>query len=152
MVPIPTAKCKEDDDGSSNYTSYKALAGHVWRYASKACDLPNDEQCKLYVVVDGRNRSSPLLPPSFFHNVIFPMTTMAVARELVSTLATFAARRVREMLASGGIPYKGLAFVLSSPTNDGSLTLIRLNKVVGSLGRGNSVVATAATVAAMVVL
>ncbi|KAL5995775.1 hypothetical protein ACLOJK_025845 [Asimina triloba] len=178
------AKCKEDDGGSSSssYTSYEALAGHVWRCASKARDLPSGEQCKLYVVVDGRNRLSPPLPPGFFGNVIFPMTPVATAGELVSNPSAFAARRVRETLARAddeylrsaldflesqsdlsalirgphtfgcpnlgvnswarlpiygadfgwgrpifmgpaGVPYEGLAYILPSPTNDGSLTL-----------------------------
>nr|XP_048331911.1 shikimate O-hydroxycinnamoyltransferase-like [Ziziphus jujuba var. spinosa] len=54
-------KAKSKEDGSNNnnnkvgyYTTYEMLAGHVWRCTCKARDLPDDQETKLYLPVDGR--------------------------------------------------------------------------------------------------
>ncbi|KAI3463476.1 hypothetical protein Pfo_020139 [Paulownia fortunei] len=58
------ANCNEDDDGNkvTNYSTYEVLAGHVWRCVCKARGLPEDQETKLYIPIDGRFRLRPSLP------------------------------------------------------------------------------------------
>eukprot|EP00262_Sarcandra_glabra_P019914 TRINITY_DN7736_c0_g2_i1.p1 TRINITY_DN7736_c0_g2~~TRINITY_DN7736_c0_g2_i1.p1 ORF type:complete len:437 (+),score=-13.72 TRINITY_DN7736_c0_g2_i1:168-1478(+) len=163
------------------YSSYEMLAGHVWRCACKARDLPRDQATKMYIATDGRARLRPALPPGYFGNVIFTATPVAIAGDLESSL-TYCAGKIHDALVRmddeylrsaldylelqpdlsalvrgahtfrcpnigitswsrlpihdadfgwgrpifmgpGGIAYEGLAFILPSPKNDGSLSL-----------------------------
>ncbi|XP_058114025.1 shikimate O-hydroxycinnamoyltransferase-like [Magnolia sinica] len=172
----------KDAHNTVGYSSYEMLAGHVWRCACKARDLPDDQDTKMYIATDGRARLRPALPPGYFGNVIFTATPIAVAGDLMSGPPTYAAGRIHDALVvmdndylrsaldylelqpdltalvrgahtfrcpnlgitswarlpihdadfgwgrpifmgPGGIAYEGLAFVLPSPTNDGSLSL-----------------------------
>ncbi|XP_058067700.1 shikimate O-hydroxycinnamoyltransferase-like [Magnolia sinica] len=176
------AKCRDGPHSNVSYSSYDSLAGHVWRCVSKARDLPEDQQTKLYVAVDGRTRLHPPLPPGFFGNAIFTTTPVATAGELVAGPLAYAAGKIHNTVARaddeylrsaldylelhpdlnslvrgphtfgcpnlgitswarlpiygadfgwgrpifmgpGGVAYEGLAYVLPSPTSDGSLTV-----------------------------
>ncbi|KAJ6847699.1 putative shikimate O-hydroxycinnamoyltransferase [Iris pallida] len=66
----------------SKYSSYALLAGHVWRCACIARELPKDQRTKLYCATDGRTRLQPPLPDGYFGNVIFTATPMADAGEV----------------------------------------------------------------------
>ncbi|KAG9444237.1 hypothetical protein H6P81_015577 [Aristolochia fimbriata] len=81
------------------YTTYEALTGHIWRCASKARDLPNAQESKVYLSADGRNRLRPPLPPGFFGNPIFVATPIATVGDLVSRPLSYAAGQVRRTLA-----------------------------------------------------
>ena len=175
------AKSKEEGTATS-YSSYEMLAGHIWRCTCLARALPDDQETKLFVAVDGRARLHPPLPPNYFGNVIFTTTPIAKAGELVSRPAWFAASQIHDTLVKtngdylksaidylelqpdlsalvrgahtfrcpnlgitswvrlpiydadfgwgrpifmgpGGISFEGLAYVLPSPTNDGSLSV-----------------------------
>lgn len=175
------AKSKEEGD-SVNYSSYELLSAHIWRCACKARALPHDQLTKLYTAVEGRSRLQPPLPPSYFGNVIFNATPVALAGDLESKPLCFGASKIHNALAQmdddylrsaldyleiqpdltqlvrgphtyhcpnlgitswvrlpvhdadfgwgrpifmgpGVIAYEGLAYLLPSPTNDGSLSV-----------------------------
>ncbi len=80
---LNTLKAKSKDGiNTVNYTSYEMLSGHLWKCVSKARALPDDQETKLYVAVDGRSRLHPPLPPGYFGNVIFITTPIALAGDL----------------------------------------------------------------------
>lgn len=180
---ITALKAKSNEGGNSvNYSSYEMLAGHVWRCTCKARALPDDQLTKLFVAVDGRARLKPQLPQSYFGNVIFTTTPIALAGDLVSKPTCYAAEQIHNTLVRtdneylksaidyleiqpdlsvlvrgahtfrcpnlgitswvrlpiydadfgwgrpifmgpGGIMFEGLAYMLPSPTNDGSLSV-----------------------------
>ncbi|KAI3513121.1 hypothetical protein L1887_20447 [Cichorium endivia] len=57
------------------------------KYSSAVCkalNLPDDQDTKLYIVTEGRARLRPSLLSSYFGNVIFTTTPIAVAGEFMS--------------------------------------------------------------------
>ncbi|XXG58613.1 hypothetical protein AAC387_Pa04g0885 [Persea americana] len=88
-------------DGPYNaptYSSYEMLAGHVWRCASKARGLPDDQPTKLFIATDSRGRLCPPLPRGYFGNAIFTTTPIAVAGDLISKPVTYAAGLIHDIL------------------------------------------------------
>ncbi|VVA35312.1 PREDICTED: shikimate [Prunus dulcis] len=176
-------KAKSKEDGNTiNYTTYEMLAGHIWKCASVARELPDDQETKLHIAVDGRSRLQPPLPPGFFGNVVFAGAPIAAAGDLKSKPTWYAASCIHDtvvrmdndylrsaldylelqpdlsplvrgahtfrcprlgitswsrlpiydadfgwgrpiFMGPGGMGYEGLAFVLPSATNDGSLSV-----------------------------
>ncbi|KAM7475841.1 hypothetical protein LguiB_023084 [Lonicera macranthoides] len=96
---INSLKAKSKDDGNTiGYSSYEMMAGHLWRCVCKARGLPEDQETKLYIATDGRARLKPSLPPGYFGNVIFTTTPIAVAGDLQSKPAWYAASRIHDAL------------------------------------------------------
>nr|QAB08768.1 hydroxycinnamoyl-CoA shikimate/quinate hydroxycinnamoyltransferase [Morus alba] len=99
-------KSKSKEDGSSvSYSSYEMLSGHVWQCACKARALPDDQETKLFVAVDGRARLQPPLPQSYFGNVIFTTTPIALAGDLVSKPIWYAASQIHKTLVKTNNEY-----------------------------------------------
>ncbi|KAF5739019.1 putative Anthranilate N-benzoyltransferase protein [Tripterygium wilfordii] len=95
-----TLKGKSKEGGNTvNYSSYEMLASHVWRSACRARGLTDDQETKLYIATDGRSRLQPPLPPGYFGNVIFTATPIAVAGDLQSKPAWYAASQIHDALA-----------------------------------------------------
>ncbi|KAF5183128.1 Spermidine hydroxycinnamoyl transferase, partial [Thalictrum thalictroides] len=65
------------DATSRPYSRYEAMAAHIWRCASKARKLQNEQLTSLRVGVDCRNRLKPSLPPGYYGNAV--MVTSPVA-------------------------------------------------------------------------
>ncbi|XP_059457355.1 shikimate O-hydroxycinnamoyltransferase-like [Corylus avellana] len=99
---LKTLKTKFKDDVNTNtvrYSSYEILSGHVWKCVTMARALPDDQETKLYVAVDGRSRLHPPLPPGYFGNVIFITTPIALAGDLQSKPTSYAASMIHHALA-----------------------------------------------------
>ncbi|KAK4488891.1 hypothetical protein RD792_004681 [Penstemon davidsonii] len=97
---LNTLKAKSKEDGNTvTYSSYEMLAGHVWRCACKARGLPEDQDTKLYIATDGRSRLRPALPQSYFGNVIFTATPVAISGDLESKPVWYAASKIHDALA-----------------------------------------------------
>ncbi|KAM6552708.1 hypothetical protein CsatB_013470 [Cannabis sativa] len=94
------AKCvnNEEEDNKIKYSSYEILAGHIWKCACKARKLSHDQETKLYVVVDGRSRLQPPLPPGYFGNAIFTTTTKVKAGDLVQSKSWYASKQIHSTL------------------------------------------------------
>ncbi|XP_073119494.1 shikimate O-hydroxycinnamoyltransferase-like [Henckelia pumila] len=93
------SKSKEEGNTVTYYSSYEMLAGHIWRSACKARGLPRDQETRLHIVVDGRSRLRPPLPPGYFGNVIFSATPMAVCGDLESNPLSYSASKIHDAIA-----------------------------------------------------
>ncbi|KAK8602556.1 hypothetical protein V6N13_057812 [Hibiscus sabdariffa] len=104
MFKITTEQVKALKDkvngtlGNTKYSTYTILTAHIWRCATKARDLAEDQELKLTIPIDGRNRLQPPLPPGYFGNVIFHAAPVALASEIKSESFTDTVRRIHEIL------------------------------------------------------
>ncbi|PQQ08427.1 shikimate O-hydroxycinnamoyltransferase [Prunus yedoensis var. nudiflora] len=102
QLSLLKAKSKEKGDGQNtnavNYTTFEMLACHIWRCVCKARKLPDDQDTKLFIPIDGRNRLRPPLPPGFLGNALFRTTPIAAAGDLQSKPTWYAASCVRSAL------------------------------------------------------
>ncbi|XP_010273688.1 PREDICTED: shikimate O-hydroxycinnamoyltransferase-like [Nelumbo nucifera] len=78
------------------YTRYETLAGHMWKCASEARGLVDEQETKVHVSVDCRRRLRPALPANYFGNATFPTTPVAKAGDLISKPLSYAASKIRE--------------------------------------------------------
>ncbi|KAL8487339.1 hypothetical protein ACS0TY_023858 [Phlomoides rotata] len=91
--------CQGDEGNKVKYTSFEVLTGHVWRCICKARGLPEDQESKLSIIVDGRSRLRPPLPPGYLGNAVFKTTHIASCGELESNPLKFIVSKVHEALA-----------------------------------------------------
>ncbi|KAH6794843.1 hydroxycinnamoyl-CoA shikimate/quinate hydroxycinnamoyl transferase [Perilla frutescens var. hirtella] len=91
-------KCNDEKRSDRSYTTYEAIAGHVWRCICMARRLPHDQESKLQIAVDGRPRLRPPLPPRFFGNGIFYTTPVGLCGELEAEPLGFAAGKIHDAL------------------------------------------------------
>uniref|UniRef100_A0A2P2NXZ9 Shikimate O-hydroxycinnamoyltransferase-like n=1 Tax=Rhizophora mucronata TaxID=61149 RepID=A0A2P2NXZ9_RHIMU len=168
----------------NKYSSFEVVCAHIWRTACKARGLSDAQVTRVSIVVNGRPRLQPPLPSSFFGNVTFMSTPIALSGDILSEPFAHNAERIHNaikrmddkylssaidyvenlddlalnstMIGPGkcqcpnlSIPswmrlpfhevdfgwgrpicsrpanvYEGKGYVLSSPTNDGSLLLV----------------------------
>ncbi|WRX22845.1 hypothetical protein QQP08_015332 [Theobroma cacao] len=92
------AKVNENSNSNTKYSIYSILTAHIWRCATKARDLLEDQQLKLTMPVDGRNRLHPPLPPGYFGNVIIMATLVALAGDLLSESFIDTVKRIHKIL------------------------------------------------------
>nr|XP_043607331.1 shikimate O-hydroxycinnamoyltransferase-like [Erigeron canadensis] len=93
-------KMKSKEDGNTiHYSSYVMLAGHIWRSVCKARELPDDQDTKLYIPVNGRGSLRSVLPPGYFGNVVVMATPIVLAGELQSNPTWYAASKIQDVIA-----------------------------------------------------
>lgn len=97
QVDILRGKTNKSGNKES-YSCYEMLAGHIWRCASQARNLREDQETKMFISVDGRSRLKPPLPQGYFGNAIFTSAPMAHVRDLVSKPVNYAASIIHEVL------------------------------------------------------
>ncbi|KAL9230556.1 hypothetical protein vseg_005894 [Gypsophila vaccaria] len=99
---INTLKQNLDLSNTTNKLStYEVVAGHVWRSVSKARGLPEDQEIKLIMPLDGRSRlNNPSLPKGYCGNVIFLGVSTSTVGDLSSEPLTCIASKVHETLKS----------------------------------------------------
>ncbi|KAK9741376.1 hypothetical protein RND81_03G101200 [Saponaria officinalis] len=86
---------------TTKLSTYEVVAGHVWRTVSKARGLPNDQEIKLIMPIDGRSRlNNPSLPKGYCGNVIFLGVCTSTIGDLSSKPLTCIASNVHETLKS----------------------------------------------------
>ncbi|XP_047938944.1 rosmarinate synthase-like [Salvia hispanica] len=95
---LNTLKHKCNRQNESAYTTFEAVTGHVWRCVCAARGLPEDQETKLQISIDGRARLQPQLPPGFLGNGVFFTTWTATYGELVSNPVEVAAEKVHAAL------------------------------------------------------
>lgn len=86
----------ENENPATKYSTYKILTAHIWRCASKARGLADDQATKISISIDGRSRLSPPLPPGYFGNVILLATPMARVGDLLSEPLIETTKRIHE--------------------------------------------------------
>ncbi|KAJ6422846.1 hypothetical protein OIU84_027761 [Salix udensis] len=96
LEQINSLKAKASDVGSeTKYTTYEILTAHIWRSVSKARNYQNnDQKTKLRVPVDGRSRLNPPLQSTYFGNVIFEASPVALSCDLLSESFRCTAARI----------------------------------------------------------
>ncbi|KAG9455899.1 hypothetical protein H6P81_000407 [Aristolochia fimbriata] len=100
QLDLLKSKAKDGESGTGKpYSTFVSLAAHVWRCACMARGLADDQETKLHTPADARGRLRPPLPPGYFGCGIFITAANAVAGELTSKPAAYAARKIREAVA-----------------------------------------------------
>lgn len=90
---------KEYGSTEAKFSTYEVVASHVWRCVCMARGVKEDQETKLYIAVDGRQRlSNPSLPQGYMGNVIFAAAPTAVAGDLLCKPTSYAVSRIREAL------------------------------------------------------
>lgn len=103
---LDSLKAKATHDGNKvKYSSYEVLSAHIWRCVSKARNLHEDQQSKMYVALDARSRLRPPLPLGYFGNAIFMATPMALARDITSKRIDYAMSIIHEALVKTNDEY-----------------------------------------------
>ncbi|XVE71162.1 hypothetical protein DITRI_Ditri10aG0128300 [Diplodiscus trichospermus] len=72
------------NQNATKYSTYAILAAHIWRCASKARGLLDDQPTKLYMPINGRPRLHPPLPSGYLGNAIFLASLIALYGNLQS--------------------------------------------------------------------
>lgn len=80
----------------AHYSRFEAVAGHLWRCATKARRLPAHQLTKLYITVNGRTRIRPPLPSVYVGNAVFTASAVAGSGDLVSNSVSYSASRIRK--------------------------------------------------------
>ncbi|KAA8521014.1 hypothetical protein F0562_011698 [Nyssa sinensis] len=78
------------------YSRFEAVAGHVWRCASKARGHDFEQLTEVFISVDCRGRMLPPLPQEFFGNGVFLTAAASSSGDLMSKPLNYASRRIRE--------------------------------------------------------
>ncbi|XP_057721958.1 hydroxycinnamoyl-CoA:piscidic acid hydroxycinnamoyltransferase-like [Arachis stenosperma] len=83
------------------FSSFEAIAGHLWKSVSKARYEGNSAQpTRLTTLVNCRNRLKPPLPPVYAGNAAFPTTTPTCTfGDLIENPVGFAATKVKGAIA-----------------------------------------------------
>ncbi|XP_021289170.1 shikimate O-hydroxycinnamoyltransferase-like [Herrania umbratica] len=111
------AKGNENSNSNTKYSTYSILAAHIWRCATKARDLLEDQQLQLRMPIDGRNRLRPPLPPGYFGNVIFIAALLTLAGDLLSEPFIDTVKRIHEILKEMDDEYlrSGIDYIEKAP-------------------------------------
>lgn len=89
----------KNDGNTKDHSTYEILAAHLWRCATKARGLSDDQMTKLFVATDGRSRLCPPLPPGYIGNVVFTATPLSSAGALTLEPLTDSCKRIHSCLA-----------------------------------------------------
>ncbi|XP_061364404.1 spermidine hydroxycinnamoyl transferase-like [Gastrolobium bilobum] len=93
------ANDQSQKDGSRPYTRYEAIAAHIWRCASKARELDDNQPTLARIIADIRSRLNPPLPHNYFGNALArTVTPTCYIGEIISNPLSYAAKKIREAL------------------------------------------------------
>ncbi|WJX30976.1 shikimate O-hydroxycinnamoyltransferase [Trifolium repens] len=82
--------------GSRPFSKFEAIGAHIWRCASKARDLEDNQESVVRFHADIRKRIIPALPQNFFANAIALTATKVYIGEITSKPLGYAAEKIRE--------------------------------------------------------
>ncbi|XP_027341329.1 spermidine hydroxycinnamoyl transferase-like [Abrus precatorius] len=84
-------------EGSRPYSRYEAIVAHIWRCASKARELDENQPTIVRFNVNFRNIINPPLPRNYFGNVLAPtVTPTCYVGDIISNPLSYAAQKIRE--------------------------------------------------------
>jgi hypothetical protein len=90
-----------DDAGAAALTRFQALSSLVWRCVTRARRLPADQHTVCRAAINNRPRLRPQLPPEYFGNTIYAISTEVVrAGELLERGHGWAAAAVGRAVAA----------------------------------------------------
>ncbi|XP_061364403.1 spermidine hydroxycinnamoyl transferase-like [Gastrolobium bilobum] len=91
------ANDQSQKDGSRPYSRYEAIAAHIWRCASKARELDDNQPTLVRFNADIRSRLNPPLPSNYSGNALArTVTSTCYVGELISNPLSYAAQMIRE--------------------------------------------------------
>ncbi|XP_059637687.1 hydroxycinnamoyl-CoA:piscidic acid hydroxycinnamoyltransferase-like [Cornus florida] len=104
---------KSRDRNGGGYSRYEAVAGHMWRCACRARKLGSQQQTRLDVAINFRNRLD--LPKGYFGNAIARTAAIGMSGEIVSKPLSYTSSKIREAIdkMTGEYVISHLAFVKS---------------------------------------
>ncbi|GAU20539.1 hypothetical protein TSUD_130970 [Trifolium subterraneum] len=101
---VDKLKKKANEDGvlatkkkeSRPYSRYEAIGAHIWRSASKARELEENQESVVRFNADIRTRLIPPLPISYFGNALTQTATKGYIGEITSKPLGYVAQKIRE--------------------------------------------------------
>ncbi|KAL2552794.1 Spermidine hydroxycinnamoyl transferase [Forsythia ovata] len=81
-----------------SYSRYEAVAGHMWRCASKVRRHADEQLTRLHILVDYRKRMQPPLPEGYFGNASLRQAAITTSGELLSKPLAYASSKIREAI------------------------------------------------------
>ncbi|KAK8496112.1 hypothetical protein V6N12_046679 [Hibiscus sabdariffa] len=84
LTTLKAKSLKQENRSKGKYSNYTMLAAYIWRCASKARGLLDDQPTKLHMPFNGRSRLHPPLPSSYFGNVFFAASSISLSGNLQS--------------------------------------------------------------------
>ncbi|PON43515.1 Transferase [Trema orientale] len=89
-----------EDGNTIRYSTFHVLAAHIWKCACIARGIRDDQECRLYFAVSGRNsRLQPPLPMGYFGNAFCRAVSVVVAGDLKSKPIWYSASSIHKTLA-----------------------------------------------------
>ncbi|CAK8565515.1 unnamed protein product [Lathyrus sativus] len=82
--------------GSKPYSSFEAITAHIWKSASKARYLEENQQSVVRFNVEIRNRISPNLPKNYYGNALIQTSAKGYVGEITSKPLSYVAMKIRE--------------------------------------------------------
>ncbi|XP_073011035.1 hydroxycinnamoyltransferase 4-like [Typha latifolia] len=88
-----------------HFTTFQAIVAHAWRCTCLARGLSPDQETKLCMAIDVRNRVNPPLPPHYLGNAVMRVPVSTTVADLVSDPVRFGAERIRSVTDGVGDEY-----------------------------------------------
>ncbi|AES70178.1 putative shikimate O-hydroxycinnamoyltransferase [Medicago truncatula] len=82
--------------GSRCYSRFEAISAHIWKSASKARKLEENQQSVVRFNVEIRNRIIPNLPRNYYGNALIQTSTRGFIGEITSKPLSYVAQKIRE--------------------------------------------------------
>ena len=86
----------ENPKGSRPYSRFEAISAHIWKCASKARELDEDQQSVVRFNVEIRNRIIPNLPNNYYGNALIQTAVGGYIGEILSKPLSYVAMKIRE--------------------------------------------------------
>ncbi|XP_027930874.1 spermidine hydroxycinnamoyl transferase-like [Vigna unguiculata] len=90
------ANADKSREGSRPYSRFEVISGHVWRCASKARGLDENQPILLRFIASIRSRVIPPLPRNYFGNALVLKTASSRVGDILSNSLGHAAQKIRE--------------------------------------------------------
>ncbi|XP_057429024.1 hydroxycinnamoyl-CoA:piscidic acid hydroxycinnamoyltransferase-like [Lotus japonicus] len=103
LTPEQVAKLKKEAngnvlEGSRPYSRFEIIAAHIWRCASKARELDQNQPTEVRFHAENRNRMVPPLPGNYFGNAVTLTGAASFVGELTAEPLSHAAQKIREAI------------------------------------------------------
>ncbi|XP_058782337.1 hydroxycinnamoyl-CoA:piscidic acid hydroxycinnamoyltransferase-like [Vicia villosa] len=86
--------------GSRGFSKYEAIGAHIWRCASKARELGENQESVVRFVADVRTRIIPPLPKNYFGNALTQTAAKGYVGEITSKPLGYVSQMLREAIES----------------------------------------------------
>lgn len=86
------------NNNKRGYSRFEAIAGHIWKCASKVRRLHNQQQTRLDFPVDFRKLMKPTLPQDYFGRCTIQAVAITTAGKLLSEPLGYASAKIREAI------------------------------------------------------